>query len=542
MRSSPLVATLAAGVLLVACGSEPDREAGDRRRVESATGVSISDLSGVNELVASDVRFTTDVLDHLFSQLLSEQADFAEHPPTFAPELASSFEWSPDRKTLTFHLRPDAVWSDGAPITAEDVRFTYEAQTSPEVAWSYSHLKDGLADVEVVDPRTVRYRFRESYAYSLVDANEGKILPRHVWGQIPFARWRESADWFREHLVTSGPFVLAEWRPGQHLVLARNDRFYDRALPKLDRVVFRIVPDAATHVDLLASGAIDFACGLTPSDAKRLAKSPDVRVIAFAFRQYDYIAWNTRRPPFDDPEIRRALTLAIDRQGLVDSLFGGFARIASSPIPSLFWAHDRALAPWPYDPREARSILARQGFADRDGDGIVERAGRPFAFELTTNSSNRLRSDAMVLIQAQLQAIGVAATPRTMEIHSLTERNIAHEFDATLSGWAVDTTLDLKAYFHSSEADGGYNFGDYRNNEVDRLLDATRRAASPEAARPDFERLQRILHAEQPYTFLWEPQRICAVRSDLTDVSPNALSSYFNLPEWRRLRATAGSR
>ena len=108
-----------------------------------------------------------------------------------------------------------------------------------------------------------------------------------------------------------------------------------------------------------------------------------------------------------------------------------------------------------------------------------------------------------------------AATPRTIEIHALTESNLAHDFDATLSGWAVDTTLDLKPYFHSSESAGGYNFGSYRNSEVDRLLDTARRAPTPEAAQPDLLRLQQILGLEQPYTFLWEPQRLCAVRADL---------------------------
>ena len=530
MRIRSFLSLLLIGISLVGC--RPARRDDDAAPA-AVIGVTISDLSGVNELIASDVRFTTDILDQVFAQLLTEQADFADHPPTFAPELATSWEWSTDRRILTFHLRSDATWSDGAPITADDVRFTWEAQTSPEVAWSYAHLKDGIADVEVVDPLTVRFRFAEPYTYALVDANEGKILPRHVWGQIPFARWRESADWFREHLVSSGPFLLAEWKTGEHIVLARNARYFDPSLPRLERVNFRIVPDAATHADLLAAGAVDFACGLTPADARRLAGVPTVRIVPYPFRQYDYIAWNTGRAPFDDAEIRRALTLGINRQALVDTLLAGFARVAISPVPSLFWAFDRNLRAWPFDPAEARAILARKGFVDRDGDGIVERNGKPFAFELTTNSSNRTRADALVMIQSDLRAIGVAATPRTMEIHALTERNIAHDFDATLSGWAVDTTLDLKPYFHSSEADGGYNFGDYRNPEVDRLLDATRRAATPEASRPDFERLQQIIHADQPYTFLWEPQKICAVRNELRDVHPNAMSTYFNLPEWR---------
>lgn len=521
----------AAIALLVACGPPP---APAPAPPSAAVGVTISDLSGVNELVAADVQFTADVLDQLFVQLLAEQADFQEHPPTLRPELASSYEWSPDRRSITFHLRPDAVWSDGVPITAEDVRFTWEAQTSEAVAWSYSTLKESITGVTVIDPHTVRFDVGKEYAYLLVDLNEGKILPKHAWGAIPFAEWRGGADRFRETLVTSGPFRLAEWRPGERLVLARNERFYDRERPRLDRVEFRVVPEASTHADLLASGAIDFACGLTPADAKRIDGKPGVRLVPFDARQYDYVCWNGRRKPFDDPEIRRALTLGIDRQALVDTLLLGYGRIAISAIPSTFWGFDRELRAWPYDPAEARRILAAKGFRDTNGDGIVERSGKPFSFELSTNSSNRVRNDAVVLIQEQLRRIGVDVRPASIEIHTLTEKNVAHEFDATLSGWAVDTTLDLKPYFHSSEADGGYNFGDYRNADVDRLLDSARRAASPELAKPDLVQIQRILHRDQPYTFLWEPRRICAMRDDLADVEPNALSSYFNLAEWRR--------
>ena len=539
LSKGPLRAAALAAVagLAFACSGDRSAPTGRSGRAATAVGATITDLSGVNELLASDIQFTTDVLDQLFLQLLSEQPDFTEHPPTFAPELARSYEWSDDHRTLTFHLREDAVWSDGVPITAEDVRWTWQAQVSPQVAWSYADLKEAITDVQVVDPHTVRYLFKEVYPNQLIEANEGKILPRHVWSQIPFSEWHEKADWFREHLVTSGPFRLGAWRPGEELVLIRNERYFEPALPKLDRVIFRVSPDAATHVTQLLAGALDFACGITPGDAAQIATRADLRLVVFDNRQYDYICWNTLRAPFDDPEIRRALTLAIDRQSLVDTLFRGYARVASSPIPSNIWAHDHALKPLPYDPAETRRILAAKGFADRDGDGVLERDGRPFVFELTTNSSNRIRTAALVLIQEQLRKVGVAATPRTIEIHALTESNLAHDFDATLSGWAVDTTLDLKPYFHSSESAGGYNFGSYRNSEVDRLLDTARRAPTPEAAQPDLLRLQQILGLEQPYTFLWEPQRLCAVRADLEEVRPNALSAYFNLAEWHR-RAT----
>jgi len=341
--------------------------------------------------------------------------------------------------------------------------------------------------------------------------------------------------------VVSGPFRLSAWRPGQEVVLERNERFHDPQRPRLDRVRFRVVPDQPAQVEQLIAGSLDFLPAVPPQSAARLAASPGVELLVFPGRQYDYICWNTLRPPFDDAEIRRALTLGIDRQALVDVLWKGYARIAAGPILVGVWARSPELSPWPYDPREARRLLAARGYADRDGDGILERDGKPFRFDLDTNSSNRLRTEALVLIQEQLRRIGVDARPRTYEIQTLTERNLRHEFDATLSGWAVDTTLDLRTYFHSSEADGGYNFGAWSHPEVDRLIEEVRKVDAIADAKPLFARIQAILHAEQPYTFLWEPQRLAAVRRELAEAEPNALSPYFNLSRWwRRAPAPRG--
>jgi len=545
-RATPSTsAALALAALLAgACGrpaAEPAAPASEPRRGGEAIAATIADLGGVNELVSGRIGFTNDVLDQLFLQLLREQPDYAEHPPTLAPALAESWELSADHRTLTFRLRADAVWSDGVPVTAEDVRWSWQVQRAPEVAWAYADSKDAIAEVEVVDARTARFHFSEDYPFQVVDANDGKILPRHVWSRLPLADWRRNTDWFRENLVVSGPYRLAAWTPGQEVVLERNDRYFERDLPRLDRVRFRVVPDQVAQLEQLLAGALDFLPAVTPDQAARIAASPATELLVFPGRQYDYICWNTLRPPFDDPDVRRALTLAIDRQALVDTLWRGYARVAASPILAGVWARAQDLAPLPYDPREAARILAAAGFLDADGDGVLERAGRPFRFELTTNSSNRVRSDALVLIQEQLRRVGVDARPRTLEIQTLTERNLAHDFDATLSGWAIDTTLDLRPYFHSSEAAGGYNFGSFADPELDRLLVEVRKIDRYQDAIPLYGRIQRILHEQQPYTFLWEPQRLAAVRRELAEVEPNALSPLFNLARWwRRAPAPRG--
>jgi peptide/nickel transport system substrate-binding protein len=407
-RAAPAAIALLA-LAAIACGPSPPTaapEPGPPRRGGEAIAATIADLGGVNELVSGRIGFTNDVLDQLFLQLLREQPDYALHPPTFAPELAESHELSTDRKVLTFRLRGDAVWSDGHPVTAEDVRFSWLAQRSDEVAWAYSDSKDTIADVEIVDPRTVRFHFSEVYPFQVVDANDGKILPSHLWSRLPFAEWRRNADWFRDHMAVTGPFRLGAWRPGQEVLLERNERFYDAERPRLDRVRFRVVPDQPAQVEQLIAGSLDFLPAVPPQSAARLAATPEVELLVFPGRQYDYVCWNTLRPPFDNPGVRRALTLAIDRQALVDTLWKGYARVAAGPILTGVWARKRDLAPWPYDPGEARRLLAASGFRDGDGDGIVERDGKPFRFEIDTNSSNRVRSEALVLIQEHLRRVG----------------------------------------------------------------------------------------------------------------------------------------
>jgi peptide/nickel transport system substrate-binding protein len=491
-----------------------------------------ADIKSVNELAIPATLLADEVLYRMFLHLLEEQPDYAEHPPTLAPQLARSYDWSPDHKALTFHLREDALWSDGVPVTAEDVRWTWQAQTHPAVAWDGVFMKTGIADVEVVDPHTVRFRFKRVYAKQILDANEGVILPKHAWEKLPFAQWRTNADWFRQHLVVDGPFTLESWKPQQELILRRNERYYDPSRPYLDRVVIRIVPDQGSLSTQLFSGAVDFIHQVLPTDAERIKKDPRLELIAVWYRLSVAVAWNNERPPFDDPEVRRALTLAIDRRTIAETIWGPYARIATSPIVASVWAHDKALPPLPYDPAEARRILAARDFTDHDGDGLLDRGGKPLAFELFSNAGNRQRIDAAVMIQAQLQKIGVRATPRVLEFNSLVARSNAGDYEASIVGMGMDTSLDLTGNFHSRSIVDGSNYARYKNPEVDRLIERAMSRPSLVDSRGDLVRIQEILYRDQPCTFLWESQRLNAVNRRVHDAKPNAIFSLFNLQDW----------
>jgi peptide/nickel transport system substrate-binding protein len=468
----------------------------------------------------------------LFSHLLEEQPDYAEHPPTFGPALGASHEWSADHTVATVRLRQDATWSDGVPVTAADVRFTWQAQTHPDVAWDYAYSKERIRDVEVVDAHTVRFHFTEVYSSQITDLNEGVILPKHAWEQLPFAEWRANPDWFREHLVSSGPFVLESWTPQQELALRRNPRYFRPGLPRLERVVFRVVPDAESRLAQLLAGQVDYVEQVQPSQAGRIAGAEKAQLLRFPTRQFTFICWNVRREPFTSAEVRRALTLGIDRQAILEALWYGYARPGDSPILSTVWAHDDALQPWPYDAQQARRLLAEAGFRDQDGDGVLERDGERLSFELMTNVDNPTRVDAAVMIQQQLAQIGVEVKPLTLDFNTTSSRIAAHDFAAAIMAFGIDTSLDLSYAVHSDSWANGSNFGGYSNPEVDRLLEEVRGMADPAAAKPALDRLQQILHHEQPFTFLWEPDRLDGASRRLADARPNALSAFFNIREW----------
>ncbi|HYU36023.1 MAG TPA: ABC transporter substrate-binding protein [Thermoanaerobaculia bacterium] len=538
-RPIRILLPILSAALLAACGNReeprprPEGAAGTPRRGGTVVTGWTTEPLGVNELIMPTTAVNGEVLGRVLEPLVQEEPDFMEHPATFTPKLAESWEWSADHKTLTFHLRKNLVWSDGAPLTAEDVRWTWQAQTNPDVSWESSYMKESIPDVEVVDPQTVRFHYSRVYAKQMQDANEGRILPQHLWGQIPFAKWRDNADWFKQHLVASGPFKIGSWTPQQELVLVRNERYWEKDRPYLDRVVMRVVPDAGSLLTQLLNGELDFIFQVSVDDAARVEARHDLYLVSFWSNLYVVVAWNGTRPLFADPDVRRALTLGIDRQAIVDTLLpGGNGRVAVSPIIQSIWAHDKTLQPWPYDPAEARRILAAKGWKDSNGDGILDRGGKKFSFELASNAGNQARNDAAVMIQQQLRKIGVQATPRILEFNSLVTNSRSGDFDAIIMGFSIDTSLDLSGNFHSRSIPSGDNFFHYSNPEVDRLIDLAASQKDLAAGEPYLHQVERLIHRDQPVTFLWESKRLAALNKRVHDARPNLQAGFYNLKDW----------
>ena len=537
-RAARLVAGMLLAALLLAAAPErrpaPGAASGGGRIVIGVRG----DVTSFNIYAASNA-FSQEVIDLLDLKLALEQDDFRDHPPTFKPGLAASWKFSGDRRSLTFRIDPRARWSDGRPVTADDVLFSHRASRSPDVGWVGSDVKEFIEAVTAPDPRTVVYRFARAYPYALMDAVEGNILPRQVYEKVPFTDWATTG--FFDAPVGSGPFLLRKYERGAIIELERNPRYLFAPLPRLDRVVFRIIPDEATLVNELLAGGIDVMENVPPDAVARIEASERLRVVRVPDLSYTFICWNVARPPFDDVRVRRALAMAIDRRAIVEGLLPGTGRLSAGPALSFMWAHDPGLESPPHDPAGARALLSEAGFTDRDGDGILERDGTPFRFTLESNQGSGLRADVVQMITAQLRPIGIAVIPRTIEFGAFVEKHEKHDFDAFVGSWRESTKIDLKSAFHGASIQGGYNYGSYANAELDALIDRARGEADPDAARRLWWSAQRIIVADQPYTFLFERDRLHAVPKRLTGFRSDPRSAYSGLEEWSLAPAPAGA-
>jgi peptide/nickel transport system substrate-binding protein len=490
-----------------------------------------SDIQSWNPFLADDAT-TSEILALVYPSLAVEQVDYQQHPPSFAPSLAESWELSSDGLSLTLTLRSDAVWSDGEPITTNDLVFSWQAQTSDALGWMWSHITDRIEKVEAIDAHTIRYTFTHRYPYQLMDVNDGPIVPAHAWAEIPFEAWEET-DW-SERVVSAGPFLPIGHTPQQEIVLERNPSYFAPERPRLTRVIFRIVPaKSALYTQLLARD-LDLVNDIPPSEADRVRSQSDLELRIFPDRSYTHICWNLENELFADPAVRRALGLAIDRETLIEVVYNGYAQPSIGPVLSNMWAFNRELEALPFDPQAATALLAEAGWKDSDGDGLLDRDGRTFSFEILAPAESQVRQDILLMVERDLSRIGIEVVPRLIEWGAVQATIAEGDFEAFINRWIEPTQVDLEGIWRTAEPDAPtFNFGRYSSSEVDRLLDEVAAASDFETQKPLLDRIQEIIVADQPYAFLAENVRLVGLSSRVQGAEINDATIYFNIADWQ---------
>lgn len=482
-----------------------------------------ADFDSFNELTAADSD-ALQVIQHMLFMALTRLDENLE----FKPYLAKSWEFSPDHRMVTFRLRDDVSWNDGLPTTAEDVLFTYRLMTNPEVGYPASSRFDLTDRVEIIDRYTVRFYFKKAYPDVLFDL-QMPALPAHYLEKIPVAQIAQSE--FNRKPVGNGPFKLIKWKANSHLIFVANPD-YAAGRPYLDRVIFTIIPDENVRLINLLTQEIDVIPFLTPNGFKQVQKNPALRALRYEGREFTFIAWNLARPLFTKP-VRQALTYAINKQEIIDTLLEGFAEPAIGPLMPFNWAFDKSLKDYTYNPEKARNLLNEAGWVDSNGDGLLDREGKSFQFALKVNAGSQLRKDVAVMVQAQLKKIGVHVEIEILEWNLFIDRVFQQrDFDAVILAWEAPFTVNPTDLWHSKAIEQGYNFVSYRNPKVDLLLEKGRYATDRDTARRYWSEFQRIILNDCPYTFLFIPDRLAAINRRIHGVKMDVRGFLANIEEW----------
>lgn len=531
------LAALAATAVLWACGGEPARESAAPRTGGTAVVGVGTDLGTVLPPLAR-TNLDAEISGLLFLGLNRGRWSTGGlvYPEGHPLALADRWRTGPDGTTLTYHLAPELRWSDGSALTAGDVVFTYRLLADPEAGLPLSYATRRMDSVSARGDSAVTFHFARRYPGMLFDTGAG-ILPEHVWGGVPPAEFLRTAGAAPPGdsagagvTVASGPFRLAEWVRGERIVLVRNGEA--PVTPRLDTLVFRVLPEEATRLAELRSGGLDLTRVESFRQARQLERADGYSVLSVPNRAYDYVAWNPAgHPAFGDARVREALSLALDREAMIAALeMEGHAEPAAGPYGPLF-PRLRVEAEGPlHDPDRARALLEEAGWT-RPGPGRTRtKGGRELAFELATQAGSDRRGAAAELIRAQLRRVGARATLRTQEFNSLFGRMRSGDYEAALLGWQVGLGPDISPFWYDPA--GPMNVVGYDSEPVRALMDSALAAPSAGEARPFWRRAARRIADDHPYAFLWHFDVLYAARSRLRGVEVDPTGFTATAHEW----------
>ena len=507
------------GLLLSAC-TVPSASSGQdvNGGQQSAAPVSVtraltSEPTSLNPYAAAGSGQNV-ILPFLFDTLLFRDAD-----NSYQPYLAQTWDIEDGGKTITFHLNPAAKFQDGTPVDAEAVVFSFEyAKSQGPTAVVNSGLSD-VEKIEALDAQTVRFTFKQPSATffgTISTPYAGIVSPKAI---------EEEGDQFGQKPVGSGPYILDKWEPGVAITLKANPDYAwappvvkNQGAPSADQLVFKFIPDATSQFNAFQVGEVDILFVNQPSQIEKLRQDANTTLIETTLNSLVYLGFNMQKAPFDNLQVRQALSHAINKQELVDTALGGIGDPAYAPVsPSLF-GFDESLKQYElgYDPEKSAALLQEAGYTRQDDGSWVNANGEKLAVKLLT--STRPPNEALaVVIQSQLQAIGVPVEIKQLESSAAMEAAASGDYDVML--WRYDwSDPDVLNIYLSSARIGRTNRQFYSNEQVDELLQKGA-VEMDNAVRKDLyvQAQQRILQ-DAVWQPLYIPKDFIAIRSNLDGV------------------------
>lgn len=556
-------AFLLSGIILISCGRKKEDTNANKDASKDASKLELTELSPpdmenavvgdwiirqemsdaekLNPTVTNDAA-ASGIYIYIFEPLIDVDRVTYEIKPIIAKAPPTLSE---DHLTYTFDLKENVTFSDGKPLTGEDVIFTIKTIKNPFTdAQALRNYFNDVKSVELVDGNKYKIRINMSKPYfkAIYTIGGTAITAKHIldkdnmndsftWDDLnaaglsmdpkkypkmqEYAEFLNSQEVSREprYLVGSGPYVLDKWITGQSVTLSRNDNYWNKKeIPNFPaKLIFRTIQDQNAAVVAAKNKEIDEMFVIQPIDFVENIKNPEQFNLKKALviePTYSFIAWNNKNPIFADKNVRWALGHAINRQAIIDNISYGMGTLVNSPVFLKSKYYNTDLPEVKYDPDLAKKMLADAGWKDTDGDGILDKVinGKKTDFKFTfTNNNNPTRKKVILIIIEQLKQLGIQADLQDYEWSVFLEKTKKHEFDACFSAWQLGVTPeDPFQIWHSSQATGeGSNFISYINPESDKMLEQNRVTFNDSERVVLLNKWQKLIYDDQPTTFLW---------------------------------------
>ena len=534
-------------VVLTSCGGEKTSES---NRV--VVGIP-ADVNTFNPLFA----FTVDegaITELLYLSLADFQWNAEQGELEAYPMLAKSWEWAKDSSSITFHLRDDVKWSDGVPLTANDVVFSLDVYSDPVVdSRLFGIFEDLYTDKEnhidvaksfvVKSDYELQINFKPHSSPDLVDIVH-PVIPKHIFERYKRKDLETAKDNFNP--VTSGMFVLKKWDRNQTITLGVNKNSFLYKPDKISELVFKVIPDYTSRLTQMKKGEIDLMELIKTEDINDLKNNVNVMLKTIEGREYEYIGWNNIDPKtyeekkefapnklFGDKETRIALTYAINRQEILEDYLYNYGELAATPISPIFKsAYDQNIKQYEYNPDKAKKILTDEGWSDSNNNGIIDKNGVEFEFTLTIPSGNPLRPYEATIIKNNLKAIGIEVNIATLEMGTMMDDIIARKQDSWIAAWYIPIPIELKSYWYSDLQNTPLNFVGYQNKTADKLMDKLKIHLPKERQKKLYYQFQEIIHEDQPVTFMYWISDIVGINKRIKNINITPLGAITHCWEW----------
>ena len=490
----------------------------------------------------------------LYLSLVKHSWDYENSDLKTELMLAENMIWSEDSTSITISLLKNIKWSDGEPVTSEDVVFTFDAYSHPEVNSKFFGLYDNFyldednhinvsKSFEIISEHRLKIYFKEDSKPSYIDIDM-PILPKHMFKGIEYADY-ETAD-INFNPVSNGPYKITRWNKNSLIELSLDKNSYFATENSIGKILFKIIPDYNSQLLQLESGEIDFIENIKPDDAQKLEESnKDIVVKSGVGREYDYIGWNNINVDkfeqneiepnifFGNANVRKALTYAINRNEILNEFLYNYGSLANSPVTPIFEnAINKSIEPYKYNPELAKLILAEEGWVDKNFDGIIEKENAEFKFDLYIPSGNPRRDFAATVIKNNLKAVGIEVKVQSLELGQFIDNLYDRKMNAWMAAWYIPIPIELGVYWYSDFEKAPLNFPSYQNEQVDKIIDQLNGDITEEKRNELLKEFQEIIHNEEPVTFLYWVDNIVAYNNRITNINVNPLGAIHDCWEW----------